>query len=127
MKYDHITINLTQYPALADQGMVTDIVMEEDRNLLLEALNFEWLPSQAEIEGAVHTLVGLAEKYSADFAMIGGAHYLTAPLDAGLRASGITPLYAFTARESTEETLLDGSVRKIQVLRHLGFVGYDNP
>jgi hypothetical protein len=55
--------------------------------------------------------------------MIGGAPYLMAPLEVALRAHGITPLYAFSVRESVEQTQPDGSVRKIAVFRHGGFVG----
>ncbi len=35
---------------------------------------------------------------------------------------GITPLYAFTRRESVEEVLPDGSTRKTAVFRHAGFI-----
>ena len=44
-----------------------------------------------------------------------------APLEEALRYRGILPLYAFSRRESREETDPDGSVRKVAVFRHLGF------
>ena len=44
------------------------------------------------------------------------------PLEKALRGLGIRPLYAFSVRESVEETLPDGSVRKVAVFRHKGFV-----
>ena len=34
----------------------------------------------------------------------------------------VKPLYAFSKREVVEEQLPDGSVRKTQVFKHLGFV-----
>jgi len=54
--------------------------------------------------------------------MIGGAPFLMAPLEKALRERGITPLYAFSRRESVEELLPDGSVRKTPVFHPLGFV-----
>lgn len=58
----------------------------------------------------------------AESAMIGGAPFLMAPLEGALRTRGVIPLYAFSVRESVEEALPDGSVRKTQVFRHAGFV-----
>lgn len=55
-------------------------------------------------------------------AMIGGAPWLMAPLERELRQRGIEPLYAFSRRESVEEAQTDGSVRKVNVFRHAGFV-----
>jgi len=39
-----------------------------------------------------------------------------------LRDQGIEPVYAFSVRESIEQTQPDGSVRKVNVFRHAGFV-----
>lgn len=58
-------------------------------------------------------------------AMIGGAPYLMAPLEIALRDVGIRPLYAFSVRASVEKTRPDGSVEKINVFKHGGFVGLD--
>jgi len=55
-------------------------------------------------------------------AMIGGGPYLLAPLERALRRTGVDSLYAFSVRESSEERLPDGSVKKVAVFRHLGFV-----
>jgi hypothetical protein len=46
-----------------------------------------------------------------------------APLEVALRAHGITPLYAFSVRESVDQVQPDGSVRKVATFRHAGFVG----
>lgn len=58
----------------------------------------------------------------AERAMIGGALWLMAPLELALRAVGIEPLYAFSERTSAEQIQIDGSVRKVAVFRHVGFV-----
>ena len=43
-------------------------------------------------------------------------------LEEALMKRGIVPLYAFSRREVVETPLPDGSVKKTQVFRHLGFV-----
>ncbi|MDP3909506.1 MAG: hypothetical protein Q8Q14_03860 [Gemmatimonadales bacterium] len=55
-------------------------------------------------------------------AMIGGAPFLMAPLEAALGNRGCATVYAFSVRESAEEVLPDGSTRKVAVFRHRGFV-----
>ena len=54
-------------------------------------------------------------------AMVGGAPWMMAPLVAALRARAIEPVFAFSRRESAEQTMPDGSVRKINTSRHAGF------
>jgi hypothetical protein len=54
--------------------------------------------------------------------MIGGAGWLTSSLEDSLRSAGIKPMHSFSRREAGEERLPDGSVRKTQVFRHIGFV-----
>jgi hypothetical protein len=55
--------------------------------------------------------------------MIGGAPFLMAGLEKALRCTGLRAIYAFSRRESVEAVQEDGSVRKVAVFRHLGFVG----
>jgi hypothetical protein len=45
-----------------------------------------------------------------------------APLAAELRGRGIEPVFAFSVRETGEQKKPDGSVRKVAVFRHTGFV-----
>ena len=45
------------------------------------------------------------------------------PLVMALREHEIPTLFAFSRRESVEETQADGSVRKTVLFRHVGFVG----
>jgi hypothetical protein len=44
------------------------------------------------------------------------------PLHNMLEWRGIWPLYAFSRREVQEEPQPDGSVKKVSVFRHVGFV-----
>lgn len=69
--------------------------------------------------------VDLGSSAVALHAMISGAPRLMAPLEAALRDHGLIPVYAFSARESIEEVLPEGTVRKSAVFRHQGFVAPD--
>lgn len=123
-------INLTQHvatPAQQEAGVID--LPEEERAELRELLTFGDLPTQEQIAERAAALADLAAMAGdgavvglGDAAMIGGAPYLMAPLERALRARGVTPLYAFSRRESAETTLPDGSIRKVQVFVHLGFV-----
>ena len=90
------------------------------------------LPTRAEIADrcaniaalAVHN--GLGGDESDDphptAAMIGGAPWMMAKLERALLEIGVPSVYAFSVRESAEQTQPDGSVRKVNVFRHAGFV-----
>ena len=115
--------NLTQHPATAEQRAagVADLPAP-DRQRLADLLNFPRPPSHAEIRSRAAGLAALAKESGASAAMIGGAPYLMGALERALAGVTITPLYAFTQRESEEQTQPDGSVKKVAVFRHLGFV-----
>ncbi len=126
-------INLTQHTATPEQvaAGVQDLPPTE-RAALVALLTFDVLPTRAEIEARAHDLAELAclnglagdegdDPHPAQ-AMIGGAPYLMGALEVELRARRIAPVYAFSTRESVEQAQPDGSVRKINVFRHAGFV-----
>jgi hypothetical protein len=54
--------------------------------------------------------------------MIGGAPFFMEPLSRALRDAGYKPIFAFSRRESVERTMPDGTVQKVAIFRHLGFV-----
>ena len=99
-----------------------------------ELLTFAALPRRDEIHARAEDIAEIAAHYDlantdygigeefASHAMIGGALWLMAPLEEYLRQRGITPLYAFSERVTEEATQPDGSVRKTNVFRHVGFV-----
>ena len=116
-------LNLTQHNATPEQkaqGVVEpgDINKRQIQNLL----TFTTPPTQREIMLRASVLAEIADGYGCDAAMIGGAPYLMSALERELRALDIQPLYSFTLRESVEEPQPDGSVRKVAVFRHVGFV-----
>lgn len=138
-------INLTQH--LATQEQRTAGVVDLPAALRAQVTNwltFNVLPTAVEIHERAETLADLAcrlqapedraneglELPSAAFALhalIGGAPWLMAPLEAALRDRGVIPVYAFSVRESVEETAPDGTVRKSAVFRHQGFVILEEP
>jgi hypothetical protein len=114
-------VNLTQHPGTPEQG-VTDLTGEA-KERLVELLTFEEIPSRVDIIDRAYGIATLgAVMPRADAAMIGGAPYLMAPLEAALRLWGIKPLYAFSLRESVEEIAADGTVKKTAVFKHKGFI-----
>ena len=136
-------LNLTQHEPTPEQiaagvtcGDINDDSQLRDIALLL---TFDTLPTPVEVRHRAERLAEIASKTTTlvdyggetvlcvnerfQFAMIGGAPYLMAPLESALRARGITPVYAFSVRESVDQIQPDGSVRKVATFRHAGFVG----
>ena len=120
-------LNLTQHPATPEQieAGVVDLP-DSVRPALIGWLTFSQLPSREEIEDRAEALALLADSLLPEegnpAAMIGGAPYLMAALEAALRNQRIRPLYAFSRRESIEQVLPDGTVRKTSIFRHAGFI-----
>lgn len=116
-------VNLTQHPASREQLDVGLVDLDpESREALVELLTFGEPPSTLEIEARVKRVISLATHVNCQSAMIGGAPWLMAPLIKGLIRAGIRPLFAFSVRESSETTLPDGSVKKISLFKHRGWV-----
>jgi hypothetical protein len=125
-------VNLTQHQATAEQleaGVVDLRGIEKER--LVELLTVEDLPSSEEIEArcadiaqlaAFNGLGGEFEDPAPLQAMIGGAPWMMPSLERALLDVGVTPIYAFSKRESSEKTNEDGLVIKTQIFRHIGFV-----
>ena len=116
-------VNLTQHAATADQiaAGVRDLT-GTDRDQVIAALTFDELPTAADLADRAGTIALVAMLSGSTKAMIGGAPYFMAPLESALKGVGITPVYAFSRRESVEETQPDGSVKKINIFKHSGFV-----
>jgi len=126
-------LNLTQHPATPEQVEQGVVDLEGEYLIALKrALTFDTLPSAKEVteraeyiaELACHNGLGCddGDDPLATAALIGGAPYLMAPLERALWRIGVVPFYAFSQRESVEDTQPDGSVRKVAVFRHVGFV-----
>ena len=115
-------INLTQHQATPEQ-IAADVVdlAPADRARLATLLTFDTLPTRAELDRRASDIV---EEFAAGYgtAMIGGAPFFMSALERALDVRAIDAVYAFSVRESVEETLPDGTVRKTAVFRHRGFV-----
>ena len=135
-------LNLTQHnatPAQITSGVV-DLV-GSDKDLLVELLTFNTLPTVEEIESRAQKIAYIAsdlmleekanwieegldeDDFEQYYAMIGGAPFLMGPLEVALKKFDITPIYAFSVRDSVDVKQADGSVKKTAVFNHGGFIG----
>lgn len=115
-KMDKI-LNLTQHPASEEQKEV-GVFEPEDKQKVQNLLTFEEIPDKSTLRKCAEKIAIIAKSADVDKAMIGGAPFFMAPLEAALVLEGITPLYAFSKRVSKENE--DGE--KISIFKHLGFV-----
>jgi hypothetical protein len=128
-----LIINLTQHTSSADQD---DAGVFDSGLDFAPLLNFASLPTAADVEERAIEIARMASNFDCSggmygdsnptppsHAMIGGAPFLMSALERALLAVGITPLYAFSVRESVESVQPDGSVTKTSVFKHAGFVG----
>lgn len=120
-------LNITQHPASPEQ--VEAGVIDPHGSLktdIVGLLTFNDIPKNKDIRSRAVALADIAHKWAketkATCAMIGGAPFLMAPLTQSLCDKGICPVFAFSKRESKEETLSDGSVVKTSVFKHAAFI-----
>lgn len=115
-------VNLTQHQAT--EAQVKEGVFNVDPSLnLTSLLTFNSAPSEQEMVERAEKLADIAAEAKAEAAMIGGAGYFMRPLEEALRARGIRPLYSFSERKSVEKRNPDGTVTKVNVFEHVGWVG----
>lgn len=113
-------INLTQHTATPEQS-AAGVVAAPFSERLPSLLTFVGIPTPLEIRQRAEVIASLAADTGAKCAMIGGAPFFMGPLEVALRAVGIRAVFAFSDRVSVEETQEDGSVRKTNVFKHIGF------
>lgn len=127
-------LNLTQHVSTDEQKAQLVVEPRMTKDKIKKLLTFEEIPSKEEIEARAKELARIAVSEASHYAgdtdneiwitrvMIGGAPYLMGALENAVRECGFTPVYAFSKRESIDQPQPDGSVRKVAVFRHLGFV-----
>ena len=116
-------LNLTQHnatPGQIEAGVVDH--RGEPREVLVQFLSFADIPTAEEIRTRAKVIAERAAETGHRRAMIGGALWLMAPLAEELRGQGIEPVFAFSRREVVEEAQADGTVKKVAVFRHAGWV-----
>ncbi len=127
-------LNLTQHTVTAEQKAQLVVEPRMCKDEIQKLLTFEEIPSKEEIESRATKLARIAASEAAMYAgdtesrlwitrvMIGGAPYFMGALEKSIRECGFQPVYAFSKRESEDIPQPDGSVKKVQVFRHTGFV-----
>ena len=121
-------LNLTQHKATPDQVAAGVIDLDDVmRATVQNLLTFDELPSLEEVEDRAGELGKVADiecsRIVTRTVMIGGAPYLMSSLEAALSYYDLDAVYAFSMRESVEETQPDGRVVKRNEFKHIGFVG----
>jgi hypothetical protein len=121
LEIQEIILNLTQHPATTEQ--VADGVIEpSNKRAVQSALTFDEIPNANEIKARAEFLAGIAKEAKVKKALIGGAPFFMSALERALIEAGITPVYAFSVRDSIEEPDGKGGVKKTNVFKHVGFV-----
>jgi cell wall-associated NlpC family hydrolase len=127
-------LNLTQHVSTDEQKAQLVVEPRMTKAKIQKLLTFEEIPTKEEIEARAKELARIAASEASMYAgdtdnmiwitrvMIGGAPYLMGALENAVKECGFTPVYAFSKRESIDQPQPDGSVKKIAVFRHLGFV-----
>lgn len=116
-------LNLTQHPATAEQ--VAAGVVEPSPELKKEIqtlITFEEIPTCSEMHRRAKRLVEIAKDGGYPMVMIGGAPFFMHILVGRMNFYGILTLFAFSKRQVVEKTNADGSVEKVSVFKHEGFV-----
>ena len=114
-------LNLTQHDSTPEQRN-QGVVEPEDKATVRGLLTFNAIPSKEEMAERASKLAAVAVNEKCGSAMIGGAPYFMSALELALKERGVKPMYAFSVRESVDVAQADGSVRKMAIFRHLGFV-----
>lgn len=123
-----VVFNFTQHVATPDQREAGIVDFPPYvRELFIPLLNFEELPTMADVSDRATALVEIMNNEFQDFPghikiMIGGAPFLMEPLSVELRSHGFIPVFAFSKRDSVE-TIENGVCKKSSVFRHAGLVG----
>lgn len=99
---------------------------EPARSELIKLLTFEELPTSEIIHERASQICELVASTFADVEpkvlLLAGAPFLMSTLEIFAALRGWKPVYAFSKRESVEELQPDGSIKKISVFKHAGFV-----
>jgi len=123
-------LNFTQHDATPEQlsaGVVEPDADNKER--IRQLLTFDELPTQSDLRQRATNCAVLAcvllAKYQCDAVMIGGAPYFMSHLESALRLFRVRFCYAFSSRVAEEQMQPDGSVKKVNVFRHVGFIWED--
>lgn len=118
-------INLTQHNATPDQlqAGVVDLPAET-QHVVRSILTFEEPPTAEEMYYRAEELANIVTTVGEGpcDVMVRGAPFFASALERALARANHTVHYAFSKRESADQPQPDGSVKKVAVFRHTGFV-----
>ena len=113
-------VNLTQHAPTAEQT-AAGVFNSPQWDAVKVLSTFDEMPQYSTCFFRAREIAQIAKASGATRAMIGGAPFFMRHLEDALHMQGIEALYAFSVRESTEQSQPDGSVRKVNVFKHVGF------
>lgn len=123
-----IIINITQHTIVEDQ--IKDLenrfkeiaVINPEGDMFKKDLTFVNMPSVEELVKRARKIANDSHIVGASYAVVAGAPYFMAALEKELFRLNIVPMYSFSERVSQETKEADGSVRKVNVFKHVGFI-----
>jgi hypothetical protein len=123
-----IIYNLTQHKATRDQEIAGVVEPSTyDKALICKSLTFDEIPDISALSYRAASLAEFAyhqcKMLDCYKVMVGGAPFFMSFLEVALVKNGLRPLHAFSKRVSEEEVQPDGSVKKVMIFKHEGFVG----
>lgn len=126
-----IVINVTQHPITNDQ--LNDLenrfkevaVINSEGDMFKKDLTFMTIPSAEELTKRAKKIANDAHIMGVSYAIVAGAPYFMSALEKELFRLDIMPMYSFSERVSQETTETDGTVRKVNVFKHVGFIEAD--
>ena len=124
MENHELYMNMTQHKPSPDQEKAgVRNFNDECQQRVRDLLTFDILPTKLEIVARCKELTSIASTfYSTKKVMVGGAPWLMEPLCNTLQEGGFEPVFAFSSRVTEEKLQEDGTIRKVQIFRHEGFV-----
>ena len=123
-------LNFTQHDATPEQ-LSAGVVEPDghDKERIRQLLTFDELPKHSDLRQRATNCAVLAsvllKKYECDGVMVGGAPFFMSHLESVLRLFRVRFCYAFSSRAAEEQMQPDGSVKKVNVFRHVGFIWED--
>lgn len=120
-------LNMTQHTPTPDQIEAGVVQPEQnDADAVKKIITFDEVPTIDEIKSRARTFAELAQalctKYECEAVMIGGASYFVAEQEIALWRKHVRFCYAFSKRVVQEKTNPDGTVTKVMIFKHAGFV-----
>lgn len=114
-------VNLTSNLTTDDQKNV-GVVDIEDRELVADLLNFDDIPTAAQIHNRAEVLASLVDAPVGTTVLIGGPQFLMSTLTESLKKRGYIVVFECVTREVIHFTNDRGDMIQSQIFRHLGFI-----